>query len=975
MTMAALASSPRMIGRRAELDTLIEAFDDGAAGHPRTVIVRGEAGIGKTRLVQEFLAEAARRERGGVPFVVAIGQCVDLGPIGAPFGPIRRVLRDLHAAVGTGGLREAAGSPAVIATLAALVPGITDDAVSGEDRPGEFAEAIEVLLESLSSDRHVVVVIEDLQWADAATLALLKTLASSLRGRHLTIVATYRSDDIDRFHPLKPVLAELDRTRTIIRVEVGRLSTEEVAEQVAQLATADRDLGDLDVLTERSGGIPFLVEELVDLGDRGLPDTLRELVLARYARLGDEGQEIVRVMAAGGVHVDHDVLVAVSTLDEHALDLALREAIDVRVVVADGAGYSFRHALTQEAVHAEMLPSERVRVHRRYAEHLGADSSRSSDDVSAIAEHWLAARDLGAAFDATVVALDRSRAGFSPATSAKLAERLTELWDQVPDAELRAGVTLAQLHLEAAQAWHELGDAERALRSSNEGLAVCPDDALTRAGLLRQRFVQVFNTEHRNRGEDLVEAIGLLEGLDDPRARVMLSRALSNLAIDERGSDAKEHAARAIAIAEESGDSAALAIALTIEAWRIAGEEDDVARAMEPIERAVALQLDPSVRAYAGAAQVDLLARLGRFEESALVGRQYYADTVRDGVERGSGSGIAFAVARALFAAGHPSDALRYAARSQRLADRDSRGSVARLLSTHYSWDDEQDARRDLLAAERGAIGESLRSVPEKHGSWTIDQADALLEMRGGVSLRPADTAEWEKTVDANLALIESSETRQIARYAALATAMLLSGGTPDDGDRARREQLAGMVARWPALGPTPTVVAFVTAMLSAANGVSAEARAALWRPVLDQLADGVLPVWHRHVGEYALAAALIEVGERDEARALLDRVCTEAPLHGAARVGRWAAELAAQSGLLHDGDAAVPGAVGIAALTPRELQVLELVAEGLTNPQIGRRLFISPKTASVHVSAILAKVGASNRAEAAALYAASVDA
>ena len=270
MTMPALASSPRMIGRRAELDTLLEAFDDGVTGHPRTVIVRGEAGIGKTRLVQEFLAEASGRARRGLPLVVAIGQCVDLGPIGAPFGPIRRVLRDLHAAVGTDGLREAAGSPAVIATLAALVPGIADDAVAGEERPGEFAEAIEVLLESLSGDRHVVVVIEDLQWADAATLALLKTLASTLRGRHLTIVATYRSDDIDRFHPLKPVLAELDRTRTIIRVEVGRLSPEEVAEQVAQLATADRDLRDVDELADRSGGIPFLVEELVDLGDRGL---------------------------------------------------------------------------------------------------------------------------------------------------------------------------------------------------------------------------------------------------------------------------------------------------------------------------------------------------------------------------------------------------------------------------------------------------------------------------------------------------------------------------------------------------------------------------------------------------------------------------------------------------------------------------------------------------------------------------------
>ncbi|MDY0910496.1 helix-turn-helix transcriptional regulator [Microbacterium sp. CFBP9034] len=969
--MPALTSTPRMVGRRAELDVLLDAYDDGRAGHPRTVIVRGEAGIGKTRLVQEFLAATATRRDPGLPLVIAVGQCVDLGPIGSPFGPVRRVLRDLHSALGTDALRVAAGSPAVTATLAALVPGIADDAAAAEERPGEFSEAIEVLLEGLSNERHVIVVLEDLQWADAATLALLKTLASTLRGRHLTIVATYRSDDIDRFHPLKPVLAELDRTRTILRVEVVRLTLEEVAEQVAQLAAADGPTGgDVDALAERSGGIPFLVEELVDLGARGLPDTLRELVLARYWRLSEEAQETVRAMAAGGVHADHDVLVAVSALDEHALDVALREAIDSRVVLADGAGYSFRHALTREAVQGEMLPSERVRVHRRYAECLAERRTDSPDDVSAIAEHWLAARDLTAAFDATVVALTRSRAGYSPATSAKLAERLTELWDQVPDAETRAGATLAQLHLEAAQAWHDLGEAERALRSAGEGLAVCPDDPLTRAGLLRQRFVEVYNLEHHSRLEDLHTAVELLESVDDVRARVLLSRVLSNLAIGEHGAEAEEHAHRAISLAEEADDHAALAVALTIETWRIAGDEDDSPRAVAPIERAVALDLDPAMRAYAGWAQIDLLIRLGRFDEAALVGEQHYAECVRAGIERGSGSSIAFSVARALFAAGRPVEARRYARRALRLMERDSRGSALRMLSTHYTWNDEAVAREELLAAERTTIDETLRANPDKHGSWVIDRGDALLD-RPGAAIAPANRQTWADTVDRTVSLAEDTSPSGIARFAALTAAMLLAAGSPDDA-RPARDRLEKAVAAWPARGTAPVVAAYVRAVLAEADRVAAPDRVALWSTVTDDPAFAELPVWHRHAARCFQAAALIEGGDRDAAAALLREVADEAPRHGVARVGRWATELAAQAGLLTDAGAP-PRDAELSALTPRELQVLELIAEGLTNPQIGKRLFISPKTASVHVSAILAKIGASNRAEAAALYAASV--
>ncbi|HEY9308845.1 MAG TPA: AAA family ATPase [Microbacterium sp.] len=969
--MPALHSSPRMVGRHTELAALLEAFDAGVGGTPRTVVVRGEAGVGKTRLVQEFLALVtadplgARTAPGEGP-VVAFGQCVDLGPIGAPFGPIRRVLRDLHAAVGTDALRDAAGSAAAIASLAALVPGIADEPAEPDEPAAEFAEAIEVLLEQLSRRRHVVVVLEDLQWADAATMALLKTLASTLRGRRLTIVATYRSDDIDRFHPLRPVLAELDRTRSVVRVEVAPLTPDEVAEQVAQLA-GGLDPRLVEALAERSGGIPFLVEELVDLGDRALPDTLRELVLARYARLGDDAQQVVRTMAAGGVHVDDDVLSAVTALDERALDAAVREAIDTRVITADGTGYAFRHALTREAVEGEMLPSERVRVHRRYAEHLRDHRGDSPDDASAVAEHWLAARDLPAAFDATVAALRQSRSRFSPATSAKLTERLAELWGQVPDAETRAGTTLPALHLDAAQAWNDLGDPERSLRSANEGLAVCPDDPLMRAALLRQRYVQTFNLEHTGRPADLDEAVALLEGVDDRRARVLLSRVLTNMAIDEHGTYAAEHAARAIALAEETGDDPALAVALTVEAWRLAGDEDQDSGALAPLERAVALRLDPPMRAYVGNALTHMLVSAGRLHEAVVVGTQHYEDVVRAGIERGSGAAIAQSVAFALFATGEPETALHYARRARRLMSRADAASTVRLLSSHLVWDDRPHERDDLLATERGRIEESQRLYPEKAAWWAVERADAALTLHA---------REGTDAATAVLAAAEHPESRTVRRYAVL-TAALLTHSPGRAGDSEVRARVERALDGWPDNELAGRVSRFVRAVLADGDGAPADDRVTAWRAIVDELSPGGMPIWHLQTARCRLAWALIDAGERDDAADLLAAITAEAPPLGVTRVARWAAELAAQARLVPaDTAAAAQTKAGIvASLTPRELQVLELIAEGFTNPQIGQRLFISPKTASVHVSAILAKIGAANRAEAAALYAAAVSA
>ncbi|KHK95143.1 hypothetical protein LK09_19730 [Microbacterium mangrovi] len=975
--MAVLASSPRMVGREREFAALVDAFVEGQSGRPRTVLVRGEAGIGKTRLVGEFLNEIERRPV-GMPVVVAVGQCVDLGPIGAPFGPIRRVLRDLHDAVGSAALREAAGSPAVRATLAAFVPGLDDDAASApDDATFEFAEAIETVLERLSVQHHVVVVVEDLQWADAATLALLKTLATTLRGRHLTVVATYRSDDIDRFHPLRPLLAELDRVRAIVRVDVLPLSADEVTEQVRMLTGDAAGRGDARALADRSGGVPFLVEELVDIGDMHLPQTLRDLVLARYERLGDDARALIRTMAAGGVHVDHALIAAVAGLPDDDLDRALREAIDDRVISADGDGYSFRHALTREAVEGEMLPSEQVRVHRRYAEVLTADASDGPDAVSAAAEHWLAAHDLPRAFDATVRALEASRATFAPAASVKLVERLTELWPQVPDAEARAGTTPADLHLQAATAWHDLGDAERSLRAANEGLSCPIDDPVLRAGLLRQRYVEEFNTGRRPDRTGLHEARELLEGLDDPRAKTLLSRTLSNIAAGHHDASAQQHLRRAVALAEESGSTSALAIALANEAWRLSEVEDDEVAALEPLERARALDLNPSAWAYVGSALTDMLGRLGRYEDAAAVGCAHFEDAVGAGLDRGLTGDLALETAHALFSLGRVPEALEFAQRARRLLERGSRIQAVRLLSTHYAWNDEPEQRDALRTVERATLDEARRRNPTRIDWWVPASVDAVVAAAAGLPVRADD--DWVPrfaAVDAVLQRVGMAP--QTGRYAAIAGALMLRAvaSTHPVVAQAEAAQLRATiedaVRRWPDRGTAPLLRRFIEATFADADRAAPRDRVQSWRAVLDGPDAATLPVRHRHLAELSLAAASLAAGDREGAVGVLAAVSEAAGEHGVRRIGASASELAARAGLTTAADAPLPV---LETLTPRERQVLALVAEGLTNAQIGERLFISPKTASVHVSAILAKVGAGNRAQAAALFSALSDA
>ncbi|MBB4139922.1 helix-turn-helix transcriptional regulator [Microbacterium invictum] len=985
------ARTSRMIGRDAELAVLRDALDAGRAGHPRVVVVRGEAGIGKTRLLQEFRA-AASALGGTPPITFAVGQCVDMGEIGSPFTPIRRLLRELYATVGDDVFRAAAQTPTVVATLAALLPELTTDATPADTGADYITESIERVIESLSQDHHLVVIIEDLHWADAATLALLKTLAVTLRGAHVTIVMTYRSDDVGRGHPLRPVLAELDRNRTVTGLDIGRLSPAETVELARAVAGA-ADTGAIDTIVKRSDGIPFFVEELAELdANEALPDTLRDLVLARFERLSDTGREATGLVAAGGVRVEGSLLETVHDGDREALRAGLREALAAHVLETSGEGYAFRHALIQEAVHDDLLPSERAELHARYAAALQRQVDAGHAEVAAeAAEHWLAARDLPRAFDAMVIARRHADSTWAPITAARLGERLVELWDRVPDAAARTGLSRAQLYADTAAAWR-LQDSARAMRLARAGLAVTPaDDVLGRA----QLYAEIASA-HGNAGRisEMITAVdSALDLLDDtaPAHALLRARALglkvTGAASAVGGEDERQRiAAAALHAAELSGDAVALATCLMHLTWPLI-DRGHLDEALAYIARIAALDLPADRRLHATISELDTLVRAGRFDEAVERATAAIALAMEVGLDRSMGALLASNRAEALLARG---DAVEGEAVARRCLDMLAgvptfRSFSLRLIALAASWDDRADEAEEIRRRESADIAAVQAEDPEEKIGWAEFDTEVALNRAEG----HADDAVRAALVDAAVtaALVLDDEdflqgpgtSRRLLPGAvrALAEADLL--GLDVD----RRERLRTTVTAAVASQPDDAPGRAFAALWAAESARGGAAPIGPWRQAVTMADERLIPVRFLHYARYRLAESLIASGDRDEAGALLTCIVADAPSDGAAVTARWARELSVRAGLTilgtqgtHGSDAGGAGvAAGIATLTRRERQVLALVAEGLTNPQIGQRLFISPKTASVHVSAILTKIGATNRAEAAALYAAEDDA
>src|SRR5579859_1861028 len=549
--MGIRADSPTMVGRASQLAKLEHALRQTRDGASATLLIGGEAGIGKTRLVTEFTRGADAR--------VLTGGCLELGTDGLPFAPFTALLRDLNRHPGQDG-------------AAALLPGLPG--ATAQTRAHLFEQVL-TLLEHLAEQSVVIMTIEDAHWADSASRDLLSFLVRSQQSiDRLLILVTYRSDELHRTHPLRPLLAELDRIPWVQRMEVSPLSLRDTSELVASITgTAPAD-DVLDVVYQRSGGNPLFAETLA--GNPDLPESLRDLLIAGLHRLPEESQEIVRMASAGGDWTSHRLLAAISGLADVKLNSTLRPAVAANVLRADGDGYSFRHALIREAVHDELLPGERVRLHARYADAIASDpglvpSGRAEAEQ---AHHWHAAHDLTQALSSAWRAAATARSVFAYAGQLAMLSRVLELWPQVPDAADRIGADHVTALESAIDAADKAGDWDRGLAFAEVALREVPAsaDPVRRALLLRERAHMRHHIGRDGYIDDLREAAALIPGDPPVAARASVLAALANESAQNkpRGqarAEFRQIAEEALAIARQVGDAATEASALITLTW------------------------------------------------------------------------------------------------------------------------------------------------------------------------------------------------------------------------------------------------------------------------------------------------------------------------------------------------------------------------------------------------------------------------
>jgi DNA-binding NarL/FixJ family response regulator/tetratricopeptide (TPR) repeat protein len=986
--MARTVSSPVFVGRRPELETIATAVTAASDGRGTLLLVAGEAGIGKTRLIEEAITMA---RAGGV--IAAVGRCIDLGASGMPFAPIRAALADLLAAADAADGAAATRSDA----LDGLVPRF-DGPPASADRvglapdtsQGRAFEACLDLLRNLSSASPVLLVIEDIHWADPSTLDLLAYLAQGLWLAPIVLVASFRSDELHRRHPLQPFLGEVQRARTTERIELARFSEDEVAQQVGAILGEPANTDLIDRVFKRSDGNAFYAEEVVvaETSGSGLPPAMRDVLLARVATLSDPARDLLRILAAGGIRVSTAVVARVAGTETAELDEPLREAVDRHLIVpieANGQEFlAFRHALVQEAVYAELLPGERTRLHARYGAALESGPGSSEAASPELAYHWFAAHDVPRALAASVAAGRHASASNAFGDAHGHYERALELWDQVQDAAERTGLDRVELLELAAKAAAE-NDPGRAAALMDEAVRSSGDADRTRLALLRERHGRYawLAGDGLTAVEACREAVRLLPD-DAPmaaQARVLASLG-QILMVTLQMVEAKSICERAVAAAQASGDAEveahatdSLGVANVYLGDLVLGSAQ-LRRALELAESAGSV--DEVNRAQSNL--VDILAHSGLLAEAVNAMDAAYAYSEAHGLARGTGVTSLAEGALALYRLGgwdraeevydiawrHTTSGMNQIMVEERLALLDvgrgrfdeaerrlaiARPLIDRVIEAQFVSPLAEAAaelalwRNDPLAArtEIAAVFERIEPIPAY-----ISRLGPLF----GLGVRAeADAAGLARARRDEEALATSQAIGR--RYLELIRSLLSHAA-------AELSNFLSQAEGWAAL---------CEAEMARLDGSDA---AAAWQQAAAAL-DAIPMPYSRAYALWRGAAATLATS-RDRTTAARDL----------AEARRIVIELRARPLLAEvDGLAArarldLPGpsdeSVEVAptddglGLTRREREILALLADGRTNRQIADALFITEGTAGTHVSNILGKLGVRGRTEAAAM-------
>ena len=991
--MAARVSARELIGRAGELAELEAAFAEAAAGAARLSFIAGESGVGKSRLLNELLERAC--EAGARCFG---GECIELGSDELPYAPLIGALRAL-VRDGDPVLEELSASDR--GALARLVPELGAPAAAADvDSESEEGlrrplEALVSLVERLAEDSPVVLWIDDAQWSDRGTRHFLTYLAGSLLEdcRLLTVIA-YRSDELTRRHPLRPLLAELGRGERVRRIELAPFGRAELEMQLRDILGSDPTPAVVDRLFERSEGNALFTEELLAAGSDGrggLPSTLRDALLLRVERLPDPALTALQVLAAAS-RADHRLLAEAADLDEAALADGLREAVSAQVVVVGRDDrYGFRHALLREVIYEDLLPGERAELHLCLARALEPRLPTSDDPAllaAAVAHHYHAAEEQPEALRSALAAARAAEGVQAPGASAALLDRALALWKRVAEPEHLAGMDHAELLWMAARAHGFDADEPHAISLYEQALAELDESAdpvrtariLTDAGSARWGIGQADAAR-----ADLERALELLPASDPTpeRARILEGKARFLLLQGryEEARDAGGEALRAADAAGVEGTKSGVLSRLGLARFFFGEFEEGIGDMRESVELARRAGSNDEI-ATAFLNYADALHFAGRTEE----GLELAEKGARE-ITLGDRSEIWLDCLRSelLYELGRWDEADAILPKRSRVASGTTRAYV---LLRHAAL----AVGRGEVGAARADVEDLRRSVVDSVEPQYIAPAGALaaeLELRGG-DVEVARTA-----IDETIDRIEycSEEPVRMAQIAAAGAGVEADAAEAacDVGDAEGRELALNraelMTERARASEPESTAVPYrklvaayrrsAEAELARAAGEDAAGRAFDAAAAWEELQRPYPAAIHR----WRAAAVLTAAGDREAAgeaaagaRAGAERVGSEwlaAEVEGLILRGRLPAgdTAAAASGDGTSADrAGGDGAADPFGLTPRESQVLAALARGATNREIAAELFMAEKTASVHVSRILSKLDVRSRTEAAAV-------
>jgi DNA-binding CsgD family transcriptional regulator/tetratricopeptide (TPR) repeat protein len=958
--MASDVDTAPLVGR-ADLVTTVRSalLDDVAQGHTAAVFLTGESGVGKTRLLREVSVRL--REAGAL---VLTGTCLDIGDA-SPLHPLLQALRRFDA--------ELTGSHARTSSAVRGLLQMFADETAGPDGAGALLERVSRGLHLIAEGRPLVLVLDDLQWVDRSTRQLLLYLLAGLGDLQLSVLAAVRAESLQGAHPLRRVLTELRRLRTVRVLDLApldRAGTDQLAAAVVGRSLAPEAA---ELVWQRSGGNPFVVEELArDLRDGrdGLSDTLREIFLARVDALPQHAHAVVHAVAAGVEPVEHWLLARVTRLPEEELIEAVRAAVAHRLLVGADDGYRLRHRLVAEVLEHELLPAERAALHRRYAEAL--TSAPAELHQARLAHHWRLAGEPARALPAATAAAREAERLHGWAEAHRHWSAALQLAGAPGVGPLDVDrVTLLE---RAAETAHHCGEHARALALLEELAGSDADGSTCALHIRRARYLAAAGRSALAEAEYQ----RALEAADcTPRERATAAAHLAELLLHlGRYADAGRRARRALELAAAvEGTTSEVVLASAALGFSEAYLEDPDAglavmrRALETAERSG--RPEDVACAYLHLAEL-LTGPLNVLEEGVVVARRGAERVAELGLGRTWETRLLAIATNGLFRVGQWAEAEKVVAAA--LRHRPSGADAVELLLARcrlsVGYGDIEAADRDLDAVATVLAGGGARHVIP------------LLTLRAGLAMWQGRHDVARQAVQRGLTESRSDDVGILAALVwhglrAEAEAYASRTIAVDETAVRRLREVADRVARKSehAARPVRDVVdgflALCAAEVSRLDGSDPE----LWARSVAQ--------WDRRHHPYPAAYSRLRQAEALLARrsrsATAGKLLRQAyqvaqglgavpltseirTLAGRARVSLEDRPVAGAPGAGPDGDE-------LAMLTAREREVLAAVAEGLTNREIGQRLFISERTIGVHVSHIFDKLQVRTRVQASAIF------